>query len=231
MHRLARARARVIRAVAQRGCGMSAALVANGDDALVAATVTLLGPPGSGKGTQATRLRARLGFEVLSTGDLLRTARAAGGDLGRSVAEFMDRGDLVPDEVIVATIEDAIGDLGDRPIVLDGFPRILSQARALDRALGSRGLDAAVLIDVPDEEVVRRILNRHQGRSDDTEPTVRERLRVYHRDTEPLAAYYGERGLLRRVEAWETRTPSRTTSARHCGDGQPELGPSFRAPR
>src|SRR5215208_254920 len=101
--------------------------VANRDDALVAATVTLLGPPGSGKGTQATRLRARLGFEVFSTGDLLRTARAAGSDLGRSVAGFMDRGELVPDEVIVATIEDAIADLGDRPIVLDGFPRTLSQ--------------------------------------------------------------------------------------------------------
>jgi adenylate kinase len=97
-------------------------------------------------------------------------------------------------------IEDAISDRGDRPIVLDGFPRNVSQARALERALGSRGLDAAILIDVPDEEVVRRILNRHQGRSDDTEQTARERLRVYHRDTEPLAAYYEARGLLRRVD-------------------------------
>src|SRR5687768_9671276 len=199
-HRLARARARVIRAVAQRGCGVSAVFVANGDDALVAATVTLLGPPGSGKGTQATRLRDRLGFEVLSTGELLRRAREAGSDLGRSAAAFMDRGELVPDEMIVAAIEDAIGARGDRPIVLDGFPRNVWQAQALDRALGSRGLDSAVLIDVPDEEVVRRILNRHQGRSDDTEETARERLRVYHRDTEPLAAYDDERGLLRRID-------------------------------
>src|SRR5215207_1111985 len=93
-HRLARSQARDIRAQAQGGCGMSTALVANGDDARVAATVILLGPPGSGKGTQATRLRDRLGFEVLSTGDLLRGARDAGSDLGRSAAEFMDRGEL-----------------------------------------------------------------------------------------------------------------------------------------
>jgi adenylate kinase len=166
----------------------------------VAPYVTLLGPPGSGKGTQAKRLRDRLGFEVLSTGDLLRKARDAGSDLGRAAAGFMDRGALVPDELIVSAIEDAIGYRGDRPIVLDGFPRNVSQARALDRALGSRGLDSAILIDVPDDEVVRRILNRHQGRSDDTEETARERLRVYHRDTEPLAAYYDERGLLRRVD-------------------------------
>ena len=101
---------------------MSAPLAANGDDALVAATVTLLGPPGSGKGTQATRLRDRLGFETLSTGDLLREARDAGTDLGRRAAPYMDRGELVPDELIGAAIEDAIGSLGDRPIVLDGFP-------------------------------------------------------------------------------------------------------------
>ncbi len=200
MHRLARARAHVIRAVAQPGCGESAALVASGDDALVSATVTLLGPPGSGKGTQATRLRDRLGYEVLSTGELLRAARAVRSELGRAAAEFMDRGELVPDDLIVAAIENAIRERGDRPIVLDGFPRTVSQARALDRALGNCGLDAAILIDVPDEEVVRRILNRHQGRSDDTEETARERLRVYHRDTEPLAAFYDERGLLRRID-------------------------------
>jgi adenylate kinase len=166
----------------------------------MAATVVLLGPPGSGKGTQATRLRDRRGFEVLSTGELLRRAREAGGDLGRSAAEFMDRGELVPDEMIVSAIEDAIADRGDRPIVLDGFPRNVAQARALDRALGSRGLDSAILIDVPDDEVVRRIVNRHQGRTDDTTDTARERLRVYHRETEPLAKYYDERGLLRRVD-------------------------------
>src|SRR5687768_13427224 len=115
MHRLARAGAPVIRAVVQPGCGVSAALVANGDDALVSATVTLLGPPGSGKGTQATRLRDRLGYEVLSTGELLRAAREVRSELGWAAAEFMDRGELVPDKLIVAAIENAIGGRGDRP--------------------------------------------------------------------------------------------------------------------
>ncbi|HET7426416.1 MAG TPA: adenylate kinase [Gemmatimonadales bacterium] len=168
----------------------------------MAATITLLGPPGSGKGTQATRLRDRLGFEVLSTGDLLRTAREAGSDLGRSAAEFMDRGELVPDEVIVTAVQEAMEGLGDRAVLLDGFPRTVAQAHALASALGGlgRNLDAAILIDVPDEEVVRRIVNRHQGRADDTIDTARERLRVYHRQTEPLAEYYEERGLLRRID-------------------------------
>ena len=166
----------------------------------MAATVVLLGPPGSGKGTQAARLRDRLGFEVLSTGHLLREARDAGTEAGRRAAPYMDRGDLVPDELIVAAIEAAIGDVGDRPIALDGFPRTLSQAGALDRVLGDRKLDAAILIDVPDEEVVRRIINRRDGRTDDTAETARERLRVYHLDTEPLAAHYDGRGLLRRID-------------------------------
>jgi adenylate kinase len=164
------------------------------------AIVILLGPPGSGKGTQAARLRDRLGFEVLSTGELLRQARAAGSEQGRRAGEYMDRGELVPDELIAAAIEQAIDDLGRKPIVLDGFPRTLTQARALDRALGTRRLDSVVLIDIPDEEVVRRITNRRHGRSDDTAETARARLRVYHRQTEPVAAYYGERGLLRRVD-------------------------------
>ena len=166
----------------------------------VTATLVLLGPPGCGKGTQAARLRDELGFEVLATGDLLRAARAAGSDLGRRAARYMDLGELVPDELVVAAIEDAIRNAGERPILLDGFPRTVTQARALERALGSRELNAAILIDVPDEEVVRRILNRHEGRTDDTPETAGARLRVYHRQTEPLAAYYGERGLLRRVD-------------------------------
>jgi adenylate kinase len=146
------------------------------------------------------RVRDRLGFEVLSTGDLLRAARTAGTELGRRAAEYMDRGELVPDELVSAALESAIGAFVDRPILLDGFPRTVTQALTLDRALGGRSLDSAILIEVPDQEVVRRIVNRHQGRSDDTVETARERLRVYHRDTEPLAAHYAERGLLRRID-------------------------------
>ena len=168
----------------------------------MAAIVVLLGPPGSGKGTQATLLRDALRFEVLATGDLLRRERGAGSSLGRRAAEYMDRGDLVPDELIVAVLEDAIGRAHETPLLLDGFPRTLAQARALDSALGEspHELSSVILIDVPDEEVVRRIVNRHEGRADDTAETARERLRVYHRETEPLIAYYRERGLLRRVD-------------------------------
>jgi adenylate kinase len=165
-------------------------------------TVALLGPPGSGKGTQAVRLRERCGFAVLATGDLLREARSAGTDLGRRAADHMDRGELVPDELIIAMVRDAIAVLDGSPIVLDGFPRTLAQADALADALEARGreLTAAVLVDVPDEAVVQRISGRRQGREDDRPETVRERLRVYHGETKPLVAHYEERGLLRRVD-------------------------------
>jgi adenylate kinase len=164
--------------------------------------IALLGPPGSGKGTQAERLEDELGFAWLSTGDLLREARAAGTELGRRAGEFMDRGDLVPDDVIVAMIEEVIAGLDDRPILFDGFPRTAAQADALADALEARGreLTAAVLIDVPDDVVMERISGRHQGRADDNPETVRERLRVYHRETEPLVNHYEQRGKLRRID-------------------------------
>jgi adenylate kinase len=165
------------------------------DDARVPSTIALLGPPGSGKGTQAERLQDELGFAWLSTGDLLREARAAGSELGRRAAEYMDRGELVPDDVIVDVIEGALAGLGDRPILLDGFPRTVAQAQAL-----GRDLDAVVLIDVPDDVVAERIIGRDQGRSDDNPETVRERLRVYHDETEPLVEHYERQGKLRRVD-------------------------------
>jgi adenylate kinase len=165
-------------------------------------TIALLGPPGSGKGTQAERLRDERGFAVLAPGDLLREARAAGTELGHRASEYMDRGDLVPDELIVAMIRDAIARSDGRPILLDGFPRTVAQADALADALAERGrkLTAAVLVDVPDGVVTERISGRGQDREDDTPETVRERLRVYHRETEPLVDYYSRRGLLRRVD-------------------------------
>jgi adenylate kinase len=158
-------------------------------------TIALLGPPGSGKGTQAERLRDGLGFTWLSTGDLLREARAEGTELGRRAGEYMDRGDLVPDDVIVDVIVAALAELGDRPILLDGFPRTVAQAEAL-----GGDLDAAVLIDVPDDVVVERISGRDEGRADDKPETVRERLRVYHHETEPLVEHYEKQGKLRRVD-------------------------------
>jgi adenylate kinase len=172
------------------------------DDVAMEPVVVLLGPPGSGKGTQAERLREELGFATLATGDLLRDARAEDTELGRRASEYMDRGDLVPDELIVEVIREAIADLDGKPILLDGFPRTVAQADALAAALEARDRDltAAFLIDVPDDDVVERISGRHDAREDDRPETVLERLRVYHRETEPLIDYYDERGLLRRVD-------------------------------
>jgi adenylate kinase len=165
-------------------------------------TIALFGPPGSGKGTQAARLREQLDFAALATGDLLRAARLADTDLGRRASEYMDRGELVPDELIIAMVDDELASSDGIPIALDGFPRTVAQAEALAGVLEGRGreLTAVVLIDVPDDVVVERISGRHQNRQDDRPETVRERLRVYHRETEPLVAYYDERGLLRRVD-------------------------------
>ena len=164
--------------------------------------IALLGPPGSGKGTQAARLRDRLGFVPLATGDLLREARAADSELGRRASEYMDQGELVPDDLIVELIREELANLDDKPILLDGFPRTVAQADALVGVLAarSRELTAVVLIDVPDDVVVERISGRHEHRKDDNPETVRERLRVYHRETEPLVVYYEQRGLLRRVD-------------------------------
>ena len=165
-------------------------------------TVALLGPPGSGKGTQAMRLRDRYGFAIVATGDLLRQARRADTDLGRRASQYMDRGELVPDELIVAMVRDAIAGLDGKPILIDGFPRTVTQAGALADALRDRGreLTGALLIDVPDDLVVQRISGRDDDRQDDRPETVRERLRLYHRQTVPLIDYYAERGLLRRVD-------------------------------
>ena len=165
-------------------------------------TIVLLGPPGCGKGTQAARLQVEAGFTALATGDLLREACGTGTELGRRASAYMVRGELVPDDLIVETVRDALLHLDDRPVLLDGFPRTVAQADALARALAEHGRDlsAAVLIDVPDDTVVERIMGRHQGREDDRPETVRERLRVYHRQTEPLVEYYEARGLLRRVD-------------------------------
>ena len=114
----------------------------------------------------------------------------------------MDRGDLVPDELIVEVIREAIADLDGKPILLDGFPRTVAQADALGEALEARDreLTAAILIDVPDEVVIERISGRDDAREDDRPETVKDRLRVYHGETEPLIAYYDERELLRRVD-------------------------------
>ena len=193
----------------------------------------LLGPPGAGKGTQADRLHDDFSLPHISTGDILRAQVAEGTDLGREAKRFMDAGDLVPDEVIVGMITDRVGDGDARDgFLLDGFPRNEKQADALADALKTlrRHLTAALLIEVPDDEIVRRLAGRRVcvknpshiyhvdfdppkhadvcdqdgsrliQRDDDKEETIRHRLEVYHSQTEPLIDYYEQAGLLRRFD-------------------------------
>jgi adenylate kinase len=198
----------------------------------------LLGPPGAGKGTQAERLREDFALPHISTGDMLRAEVAQGSDLGREAKRYMDAGDLVPDEVIIGMITKRVEapDAADG-FLLDGFPRNEQQADALAEALTGLGrrLSAALLIEVPDDEVVRRLAGRrvcvknpshiyhvefdppkHDGvcdqdgsrlvqRDDDKEETIRRRLQVYHSQTEPLIDYYDRAGMLRRFDG--TRHP------------------------
>jgi adenylate kinase len=194
--------------------------------------LVLLGPPGSGKGTQGERLQEDFRLPYYATGEILRAAVREGTDLGTTAKEYMDRGDLVPDEVMVGLIAERISrsEAGDG-FILDGFPRTIAQAEALDARLEELGrkLTAAVLIEVSDDEVVRRLGGRrtcvkeghifhvefdppkNEGicdicgarleiRDDDQPEVVRHRLEQYHSKTEPLVAYYEGTGLLRRVD-------------------------------
>ena len=163
--------------------------------------VVLLGPPGSGKGTQAGVLSQKLGVPAISTGELLRDAVAAGTDLGRRVEGIMNAGGLVDDETISEVVRERLARRdGGRGFLLDGYPRSVPQAETLDRVLAEDGerLDAVVLVDVPEEELVRRALARK--RQDDVEGVVRERLRVYREITMPVIGYYRQRGLLREID-------------------------------
>jgi adenylate kinase len=198
----------------------------------------LLGPPGAGKGTQAERLREDFALPHISTGDMLRAEVGAGSELGLAAKRYMDAGELVPDEVIVGMISKRVRESdADDGFLLDGFPRNAEQADALAKALESlsRRLTAALLIEVPDDELVRRLAGRrvcvknpshiyhvefdppkHEGvcdqdgsrlmqRDDDKEETIRRRLEVYHSQTEPLIEHYDDAGLLRRFDG--TREP------------------------
>ena len=194
--------------------------------------LVLLGPPGSGKGTQGERLQEDLRLPYYATGDILRAAVRDETDLGRTAKEYMDRGDLVPDEVIVGVIAERIDSTEALDgFILDGFPRTLPQAEALDAKLEKlgRGVTAVLLIDVSDDEVVRRLGGRRtcaenghvfhvefnppaeEGvcdidgselivRDDDKPEVIRKRLETYHDKTEPLVDYYDQRSVLRRIE-------------------------------
>jgi adenylate kinase len=199
---------------------------------MVETNLILLGPPGAGKGTQAERLQADFGLAHISTGDMLRAQVAQGTELGREAEKYMNAGELVPDEVILGMIGRRIAEQDAREgFLLDGFPRNTSQADALAATLADSGrrLTGVLLIDVPDEEVVRRLAGRRvclksghvyhvefdppkrEGvcdqdgsrliqREDDREETIRRRLEVYGRETAPLIDYYEAAGLLRRFD-------------------------------
>ena len=166
--------------------------------------IVLLGAPGSGKGTQAALLVQHLGVPHISTGEVLRSAVAAGSDLGVQAKAVIDRGELVSNEIMLALIEERLSrdDLSDG-FILDGYPRNIPQAGALDALLDRLGqpVDEALQIDVDVEMVVTRIAKRaaEEGRSDDSENTVRHRMEIYAEQTAPVVDYYAQRGVLSRV--------------------------------
>jgi adenylate kinase len=174
-------------------------------DATPAAEVVLLmGPPGAGKGTQATRVAVARGLTKLSTGDMLRAHVGAGTELGKRAKAIMDAGDLVPDDVIVGMVRAEVEAAERIRFLFDGFPRTAAQAASLDALLAEQGaaVTAAVALDVPDDELVRRVLQRAEveGRSDDNESTIRNRMVVYHEQTKPLLDYYDAQDKLVRID-------------------------------
>ncbi len=198
-----------------------------------------MGPPGAGKGTQAKKLVDEFGMTHLSSGDIFRAEKASGSDLGQKLDEYMSAGKLVPDEIVVEMMAKAITNAdSDAGLMLDGFPRTVAQAEALDEQLAKAGkqMDAAVVIVVPDDEIVKRITGRRScpkcgkvyhvefmppkndnvcdddgtelvQRGDDNEETVRERLATYHKQTQPVIGYYEDKDAVDVVKVDGSDTP------------------------
>jgi len=173
--------------------------------------LVLLGPPGAGKGTQAQRLVERHGVVQLSTGDMLRAAVAAGTPVGKRAQAIMDRGELVPDDIMIEIIADRIGrEDASNGFILDGFPRTVAQAEALETLLDKHGmsLDAVIQIAVDEAALLSRIDKRARetggARADDTPETLRKRLSVYRQQTAPVADHYRQKGMLSSVDGMGT---------------------------
>ena len=192
--------------------------------------ILLLGPQGAGKGTQAQRISERTGARHISTGDLVRAEIRSGSELGETIRDYNDRGELVPDEIIIEMMKPYLDEADSW--ILDGFPRNESQAEALDEMLAGidAELDAAVALEAPDEALIQRLSGRRTSeatgriyhvehdppessgedpgpfvqRKDDTEEALRRRLEIYHEHTEPLKHYYAERDLLVTVDATQS---------------------------
>ena len=170
----------------------------------MALNLVLFGPPAAGKGTQAKRLVSERGLVQLSTGDMLRAARASGSELGKKVADIMDNGKLVSDEIVIALISEQLdAQAGVAGFIFDGFPRTIAQAEALDSVLQKRGesVDSVIRLKVEDASILGRIATRfeEQGRADDNPETFKVRLDAYNRDTAPLLPYYSAQGKLTEV--------------------------------
>jgi adenylate kinase len=208
------------------------------DDSVSELNLILFGPPGAGKGTQAERLQADFQLPYIATGDILRENVREETELGKQAEQYMKAGDLVPDDLIIAMVTDRLQDEDARDgFILDGFPRTIEQAEALDRQLSELGrrITAVLLLDVPDDEVVRRLSGRRVcvkaghnyhvefdppkrdnacdqdgsrliQREDDKPEVIKHRLDTYHEKTKPLIGYYEERGLLKRIDG--TRDPT-----------------------
>ena len=170
----------------------------------------LFGPPGSGKGTQSEKIVEKFGLIHLSTGNLLRQEIADKTPLGQEAKNFMDKGQLVPDEVVIGMIDSCLEKHADaKGFLFDGFPRTVAQAEALDKllALKKTGICKVLALEVDEEELTRRLVRRGEtsGRSDDTsEDVIRQRFSVYKKDTEPVAGYYKEQGKFEVVKGMGT---------------------------
>lgn len=161
--------------------------------------VVIFGAPGSGKGTQSERIIAEYGLEHISTGDVLRAEMKAETELGKIAKGYIEKGQLVPDELIVDMLAGVLDSkTGAKGVIFDGFPRTIPQAKALKKMLNERGTDVSVMLNlqVEEEELINRLLERGKisGRSDDNEETIKSRLEVYHNQTAPLADYYVSEG-------------------------------------
>ncbi len=168
--------------------------------------IVIFGAPGSGKGTQSDKIIENYKLFHISTGDVLRDNIRRGTELGKTAKGYIDQGQLVPDELIIdilAQVLDENKDKASEGVIFDGFPRTIPQAEALEQLLADRGtsINAVVGLEVPEDELIKRILLRGQmsGRADDNEETARKRLEVYHNQTSPLKAYYEEQGKYRAI--------------------------------
>lgn len=166
--------------------------------------IIFLGAPGAGKGTQATRLASEYNLLQISTGDILREQKALGTELGKKAAPLMDLGLFVPDDILIPMVQDKLASLEPVRVIFDGFPRNLAQAEALDKILltSQITLSTVLLLEVPEEELVARIVNRGttSGRTDDNEETARNRQKVYLDETKPVVEHYRKQGLVRALE-------------------------------